>query len=191
MVGLAADEECDALLQKLPEVLPVKLVSQRELPELLSSLSEELQRRQKENVEGEPMFLFLYGLQRLRDLRRADDDFGGFSSRRGEEKPTASKLFQTLAREGPPLGIHLIVWCDTMTNLQRIIDRQGMREYEMRVLFSMNAADSSTLMDSPLASKLGPHRALFYSEDQGKTEKFRPYGLPMLDWLRELTKGGS
>ena len=58
----------------------------------------------------------------------------------------------------------------------------------MRVLFSMNAADSSNLMDSPAASKLGPHRALFYSEDQGKTEKFRPYGLPALEWLRELSR---
>ena len=73
-----------------------------------------------------------------------------------------------------------------MTNLQRSVDRQGMREFEMRVLFSMNAADSSNLMDSPLASKLGPHRAFFYSEDQGKTEKFRPYGLSTLEWLRGL-----
>ena len=58
------------------------------------------------------MFLFLYGLQRLRDLRRADDDFG-YGKR--EEKPSPAKLFMNLVREGPPLGIYTIVWCDTVT----------------------------------------------------------------------------
>ena len=90
-------------MQKLPDVLPIRLVPQRELPELLAGLSEELVRRQKD-AGGEPMFLFLHGLQRLRDLRRADDDFG-YSSRRGEEKPSPAKMFINLLREGPPLGI--------------------------------------------------------------------------------------
>ena len=53
----------------------------------------------------------------------------------------------------------------------------------MRVLFQMSAADSSTLIDIPAASKLGVHRALFYSEDRGQPEKFRPYGLPSEEWL--------
>ena len=68
------------------------------------------------------------------------------------------------------------VWCDTLNNLQRSLDRQALREFEMRVLFQMSAADSSNLIDSPLASKLGLFRAFFYSEDQGRLEKFRPYG---------------
>ena len=48
----------------------------------------------------------------------------------------------------------------------------------MRVLFQMSAADSSNLIDIPVASKLGVNRALFHSEDRGQPEKFRPYGLP-------------
>ena len=61
-----------------------------------------------------------------------------------------------------------------------------MREFEMRVLFQMSAADSSHLIDSPAASKLGLHRALYFSEDRGHAEKFRPYGLPSADWLQSL-----
>ena len=56
----------EALLHQAAEVLPVRPVPQRDLPELLEDLTEELQRRQKEGG-GEPMFLFLHGLQRLRD----------------------------------------------------------------------------------------------------------------------------
>jgi hypothetical protein len=58
-----------------------------------------------------------------------------------------------------------------------------MREFEMRVLFQMSVADSSNLIDTPLAAKLGMHRALYYSEEQGRLEKFRPYGLPSEEWL--------
>jgi S-DNA-T family DNA segregation ATPase FtsK/SpoIIIE len=53
----------------------------------------------------------------------------------------------------------------------------------MRVLFQMSANDSGHLLDSPHASRLGPHRAFFSSEDQNRLEKFRPYGLPSDDWL--------
>ena len=58
-----------------------------------------------------------------------------------------------------------------------------MREFDNRVLFQMSASDSSNLIDSPLANKLGFHRALFYSEEQGTNEKFRPYALPSPEWL--------
>jgi hypothetical protein len=77
-----------------------------------------------------------------------------------------------------------LVWCDTLNNVNRSLDRAALREFEMRVLFQMSVADSSTLIDSPAASKLGMHRALFFSEDRGQPEKFRPYGLPPEDWLR-------
>jgi S-DNA-T family DNA segregation ATPase FtsK/SpoIIIE len=49
----------------------------------------------------------------------------------------------------------------------------------------MSAADSSNLMDSPAASRLGGHTAIFYSEERGEAEKFRPYGVPgrrYLEW---------
>ena len=47
----------------------------------------------------------------------------------------------------------------------------------------MSINDSSALIDSPAASRLGPHRAFFYSEEQGRLEKFRPYAVPSDEWL--------
>ena len=58
----------------------------------------------------------------------------------------------------------------------------------MRVLFQMSPNDSGHLLDSPAASKLGPHRALFPSEEQNRLEKFRPYGIPSRDWLSSLAQ---
>jgi hypothetical protein len=50
----------------------------------------------------------------------------------------------------------------------------------------MSVADSSTLIDTPAASRLGLHRALFASEEMGQPEKFRPYRLPDDDWLASV-----
>ena len=70
-----------------------------------------------------------------------------------------------------------------MNNFQRAFERNAMREFEVRILFQMSQNDSGNLIDSPLAGRLGPHRALLFSEEQGRLEKFRPYQLPDDAWL--------
>jgi hypothetical protein len=62
-----------------------------------------------------------------------------------------------------------------------------MREFGMRVVFQMSPDDSSSLIDVPLASKLGIHRALLYNEDEGRLEKFRPFDIPSEPWLAAVS----
>jgi hypothetical protein len=188
VVASSFDAEGEALLPALTEALPVHQLSQRELPALLERLTDELNRRMQ-GSSGPPVFLCLYGLQRIRDLRRPEDDFG-FSSRR-DEKPSPYRLFVQLLKEGPPLGMFTLLWCDTYTNLQRCFDRPTLREFDLRVLMQMSAADSSSLIDLPVAARLGPQRAIYYTEDQGRVEKFRPYSLPTPEWVRHLTAGAG
>jgi S-DNA-T family DNA segregation ATPase FtsK/SpoIIIE len=181
--GMPADSPNSGAFQRLGSFLPHPLTigNFREVPAVIGEIGEELARRQAANeTEAPAIFLFIYDLQRLRDLRKQDDDFG-FS--RGEAKPTPSKQFASILREGPSFGIHTIVWCDSLNNLNRSIDRQGIKEFEIRVLFQMSLNDSSTLMDNPAAGKLGRHRALLHSEEEGRMEKFRPYGLLTDEWL--------
>ena len=70
--------------------------------------------------------------------------------------------------------------------MARMTGPAPMREFDNRVLFQMSANDSSNLIDSPAANKLGFHRALAYSEEQGVMEKFRPYGMVDKAWLEHL-----
>jgi hypothetical protein len=187
--GTPHDSAHPGFWNRLPEVLPhgLRVADWRDMGGLVGELAEEVERRQKaHDTRGTSLFLVIYGLQRFRDLRKAEDDFG--FSRRGEEKPSPAKQFATILREGPALGVHTLVWCDSLNNVTRCLDRQGMREFEMRVLFQMSATDSSVLIDSPQAAKLGLHRALFHSEDQGRLEKFRPYGVPSDAWLAEVRR---
>ncbi len=182
VIGQALDAASEALVNQLVEVLPIRLWPQRELGAMLNQLVEEIERRGQ--LGAPPQFVFLYGVQRLRDLRRGDDDFG--FSRKGAEK-TPAQQFTHLLKEGPPVGIFTMLWCDTLVNLNRCIDRPTMREFDQRIIMQMSAADSSTLMDNPVAAKLGPQRAIYYTEDLGKIEKFRPYALPALEWIKALS----
>lgn len=175
-----------ALFTRLGEALPhpLRVAGWRDLAAVMTDIAGEVDRRQKANdFAAPPMYLFINGLQRFRDLRRQEDDFG-FSRRGAEQPPTPSKQFATILKEGPGVGVFTFLWCDSLNNVNRALDRQGMKEFEMRILFQMSAADSSTLIDAPTASKLGMHRALYYTEDRGQAEKFRPYGVPSEEWLK-------
>ena len=186
----AVDAPYAGLWDQLAGILPhpVKVGRRRQLPEFIAELAAEVQQRLDNEQPGAPArYLLLYGLQRARDLRQEEMGFGGFGGF-GEEPaaPNPAQQFATILREGPDLGIHTLVWCDTMTNLNRSLERRALREFAMRVAFQMSAEDSANLLDSPLASKLGPYRALFYDEEEGRLEKFRPYGLPPAVWLEQV-----
>ena len=137
-----------------------------------------------ETADRSPRFLLVNGLQRFRELRKPDDDFA--FGRKGDKQASPGELFQTILRDGPGVGIHAIVWCDSVTNLNRAIDRGTLREFTLRVLFQMNPNDSSQLIDTPAASRLGGHRALFVEDGMERPEKFRPYGLVGLERLRGI-----
>ncbi len=183
--GSPADDPQAGYFAGLAATFPdhVRVASLRDKPNVLDRLAEELERRQQDPHQVyTPLFLAVYGLHRFRDLRKPEDDFN--FGRRGEDKVVSpAERFAELVKEGPAVGIHLLVWCDSLINAQRALDRSGLREFDMRVLFQMGVADSSTLIDSPAASRLGLNRALFASEELSAPEKFRPYRLPPEEWL--------
>lgn len=159
--------------------LETTITKLREAADAVKSIAAEVDRRVASGDQAAPpIFLFVYNLSRFRDLKKSDD-FGGFDD---DESGGAGKQFATILREGPAHGVHTLLWCDSHANASRWLDRQTMRDLDQRVLFQMSAGDSSNLMDSPAASKLGVHLALYYSEEHGKAEKFRPYGLPSAEW---------
>jgi energy-coupling factor transporter ATP-binding protein EcfA2 len=163
----------------------VRVAEVRETPQIMTELAQEIALRQQDGQgQHAPIYLFIYNLSRFRDLRKEEDfGFGGMDDSR---PASPGKQFGTLLREGPALGIHTIAWCDSYGTFSRLLDRQSLRDFDMRVLFQMSATDSSSLMDSAEAGRLGVHRAIFYDEGQGSIEKFRPYGPPPNAWLAQV-----
>ena len=190
--GSAADESSGETWRKVAETLPhvFQLVRPRKVSEALEELATEVARRDREDDEtAPPIYLVLFHLGRFRDLRPGEDDFGFGSSFGGgdDEKPVSSSVrLATILRDGPGLGVHVLCWCDTYNNVSRWLNTQTLRDFEIRAAFQMNASDSSNLVDSAAASRLGNHRALLYLAEQGSLEKFRPFAPPPESWLAEV-----
>ncbi len=158
-----------------------RLAGPREVKEALGAIMAEIDRRDASgSATHAPMLLVVFGLQRFRDLRRSDEFSFSGDSEKGE---TAAQTFMKILRAGPSVGVHALVWCDTATNVDRMMERSALREFNTRVLMQMSASDSTHLVDGPQAATLGANRALLYSDDTGVMEKFRPYALASSEWV--------
>ncbi len=155
-----------------------------ELPGVMANLATELHTRGEDGAlvhEAPAVFVFIHGLQRFKKLRSEDSFDFSFGEPGAEASPAAH--FGELINEGSSHGLHLLVAVDTFNNVNRSLSRKALGEFEMRVIFQMSANDSASLIDSPKASGLGLHRALFYNEHDGTLETFRPYGMPDAAWI--------
>jgi hypothetical protein len=185
--GTRPDAPHTGIWQRLADALPheVTVGGPRDAARIIGEVAEEVARREAAGREDvPPIYLVIYDAGRFRDLRRSDDDFG-FSLDR-DKPPRPDRQWGEILRNGPAWGVHSLVWCDSYNDVSRLVDRQTLREFEMRVVFQMSAADSTNLLDTPAASRLRMHRGLFYSDDLGTVEKFRPYGPPTDEWLAHV-----
>jgi DNA segregation ATPase FtsK/SpoIIIE, S-DNA-T family len=176
------------LLPRVGQLLlhKTKVVKRRDLLPVITEIADEVEdRMEAEDGQRPPIYLFIYGLQRARDLRPEEDFSYSSFSNDAPAVPNPARRFSSILREGPELGVHTLTWCDTLTNLNRTLERGALREFEVRAVFQMSQEDSMTLVDSQAASKLGPYRALLFSEETGRVEKFRPYSLPTEEWLQQ------
>lgn len=166
----------------------ITVLRQADLTETLKDLSDEMKRRAEaaDPDTAPPVFFFIHGLQRFSKLRY--DDELSFAVSDPDAPPNPAVLLNDLLREGTRLGFHIIANCDSYNTVGRFMSRKSVSEYEMRVLFQMSANDSASLIDNPKASTLGLHRALYYNEQEGYLETFRPYALPPGEWLDRVAR---
>ncbi len=181
-----------ALSATFPSRTQARCVPFRETDAAILELAAEVDRRLASPNAGadEPAhYLLIQGLQRFRTLRKPEDEFDFSADSSASARP--DRALARIIKEGPALGIHTIIWSDTVATLNRTFDRATVREFDFRVLFQMAAADAATLVDSPGASTglIGQNRALLASEELGVVEKFRPYSLPSPEWLATLAQG--
>jgi hypothetical protein len=168
---------------------PVTLVRGQDVSSAIDALAAEVKARAAaDSAAGDvpPVFLFIHGLQKFKKLRH-EDDFS-FSMSSSESGPDTGAQFNQIITEGSSGGVHILTTVDTLSSVNRFMNRKALGEFAMRVIFQMSANDSASLIDSPKASGLGLHRALFYHEQEGYLETFRPYAMPPPEWLQHLAE---
>lgn len=183
--GSAPDSKDRAFFEQVAASLkqPVTIARPGDAAAVIQRLAEELRTRTTTPPAHGAVparFLLVHGLQQFRALRQEDE----FAFGSAESAPHPGTLFKELISEGPAHGMHALIACDTFGNAVRFLGRKGISEFSHRVLFQMSANDSASLIDNPMASRLGLHRALLYHDREGFIEVFRPYALPDPAWLR-------
>ena len=182
-----AEEHPETMVARLQNFLPheIEVVGRLGIADALAELAGEIQRRLDEQIlDAESVFVVIRDIGRFREVRRDDSDFGFSLS--GDKQAGPAQHLVTILKDGPTVGIHAIIWSDSLTNLQRTFERGTLKEFELRVLFQMSGTDSSQLVETPAAGRLGEQRALYVQEETGTLEKFRPYQFPPDEWLTQV-----
>ena len=180
----SADAAWAGSLGRLAERLPhrYQVISRRELPGAFGTIHRELTRRlDADHVVSESIFLFLFGIHRMRDLR--DDEGSTFG--RSDDEPDLRSMFADILREGPEVGIFTMAWADSQSSAARVLDRRMIGDMGRRIVGPMSEQDLLALIDSTLAARLDkPHRMVRFDEDRpGDVETFRPYAVENSEWL--------
>ena len=180
--GSSEAELLDRVCAAVPH--PITVSRGPEIPQIMADLAAELKARSSGEAppDAPTTYVLIHGLHRFKKLRQ-EDDFSFSMSDDAAANPGA--LFAELITEGSSFGMHVLVTVDTFNNVNRCMSRKALTEFEMRVVFQMSANDSASLIDSPKASNLGLHRALYYNEQAGTLETFRPYAAPDSGWLAQ------
>jgi len=150
---------------------------------LIDGAHEEMIRRRDEAEAAErpsrtmkpPEFLCLFGMQGARDLRKD-----------GYKLSSAAEKLVELLREGPDLGLHTIVWIDTMTNLQDILEPKLLSEFGGKV--ALTSGDPTRILGAqhqPLPKLKFGYSFLVDEEDNDTLHKIHNYGEQSTDWLSE------
>jgi hypothetical protein len=186
--GTAPGTSQRATVDKIVEAIPHEIVrpDNRAIVDVLTEVTADVTRIAEDEGTADriPTYVFVSGLQKFKKLRYEEDY--SFSTDDSETEANPGAQLDKLICDGARLGFHLIVTCDTYNNISRSLSRKALSEFEMRVLYQMSANDSASLIDSPAASNLGLHRAIFYNEQEGYLETFRPYASPGNEWIEEV-----
>lgn len=183
---LAAETAWADLPDRLKASLPhdIEIVPRRGIAAALATLGTALQERLDEKCDTtQSCYLVILGLHRARELR-IDDSGRSFLSEDDTKPP--SELFAQFLRDGPDVGFHTLVWCESYAGLERIADRGSMGEFGIRCVGALEGRESQAMLDSEAAVKLGerPHRMIMADDNAiGVLETFRPYAIPAADWI--------
>jgi S-DNA-T family DNA segregation ATPase FtsK/SpoIIIE len=145
-----------------------RLRRRRDFPAGLAELRGLVESRGEGDPAGLSIIVVLNGLTKARDLD--PDDFS-------DEAQQLAKNLQTIVRDGPEVGVHVIALCDSVPNLSRRLERRIQREFGIRIAFAMSSEDSQQLLDSEAAVALEDREGVLVDLDASQTTKFQPVTL--------------
>lgn len=169
------------------------LRDRKSLKSLLPNIESEVRRRVTSESRAEKtVLLVLFGIHRARELRI--EETGGRSmfsfSEQREAEGGLSKSLATILRDGPEVGIHVVVWSDALISLEKCFDRGALSPFSLRVSGPLSFDDSRKVFDSEAASNIDkPFRMVAFDDTKlGDYTLFRPFKLPAITYVKSMLR---
>lgn len=154
---------------------------QRDAADETAAILDILDHRAMDDGNAHPTLLVVVaGLNRWRALRTSRGEFGG-------PGPLTERLLR-IADEGPDVGVHLMMWVDSLSSLSRLTSHGSTGYFDLRVALRVDDQESAALLGTRAAALMAENRAIFRHEDwgSGRAEKFKPYTVPGMEQIREI-----
>jgi hypothetical protein len=143
----------------------LQLFQGRQAVAQLSDLTTFVTTRHERTTPLDPTHVwFVLGIQRWREMRGD-----------GYAPSPYVKAWLKALDEGPEMGVHTVVWTDTLSSLSRV-SRDAINYFDMRLVLRLPSdGESINLLGTKAALTLTDNRALFFNVENRELEKFKPY----------------
>lgn len=176
---LPADEGLESAVAPLVDASAVKVTRRRQVPALLKGIGEEVKRRiDGDDTSSDAVLLVLYGMHRARDFDQDSVDF--------DAEADLPELLGQILRDGPEVGVHTFMWCETLAGISRRLPSSATREVSWRLAGKMSADDSSSLIGVDGASSLRDQQLIAANEDRGVHQRCTTIATPSAPWIQGL-----
>jgi len=176
---MGSDDGLDILFEELLDIGRMTLKRRRAFPDVLTEYAEEVARRVEQDDYKRPAkVLVLFGVHRARDL---DSGLGNPDV----DAVLVEKLEQVM-RDGPEVGVHAWLWCDTVAGASRRLSSGVMREVGWRIAGKMSGDDSRSFIGNAKAAELRDSQVVMVNEDRNIDTRMTAYAPPEREWLREV-----
>ena len=156
------DEGFEGFQKSYGKNIDDKIFKPNQIDELFDELLEILAQRKSSNEAHKTIVCFINSLNKIQRLR--DDNI------------LYDKLF-TLLNEGAEYGIHFILHCDSVNNLNRTPVSRDLSFFNHRIIFEMNQDAYYKIIGSYQIKQLKPNRMVYYSDELGVHQIIKPYEL--------------
>ena len=181
-------------IEYMAEIFPqIELVGSRDISRIIDFMFETIRERMNDHTtrpeDFEQLFFMIFGLNRIRALRVAQNPNG--------EQSLVQKL-ENILLYGPTVGVNSLVWTEKNNLSSVFVGDFTDRLFTQRIAYGLSAADMEFLVEETDASSLQETTAVYYDINDNKNTRFRPYNLPAKEWLNniadvyaEITGGGE
>ena len=141
-------------------------------------LIDSLEKLRPNHTNERKRLIMIVGLQNIQ-LLESDDSYS--------PEPTVTERFAKILENGPSLGIHFWIWCDSVNSLEKRLKRNLWNQFNWKIFGQMSESASTYILDgSGGVQDLKPNQVIIRDESRGEQNLCLVYDKAPTTWYLDL-----